>query len=170
MNHFASKAATLHHCQLESANQILDLLQVPPVLPTSVACTPSTLRRASSMTPAFKHCPRDLVHSLDHLSSVPPSFPGALCYVTVELASVPVQQPVSVSIESTLCQTARKPIALMLAEECFGASSRMISSSSACHTALLNERDDMFAVRSLHDSLPSTEVHRFAHGAHWKAC
>ena len=73
------------------------------------------LRIANSRTTAFlelalrppKHLPGYLVRSLDHLSSVRTSMACSECHITVDFASVPVQQPRSVSSDSPDHKTAR---------------------------------------------------------------
>ena len=118
----SSRAVTvlLHHCA-RAANQALDLKRVATVLQkfvlegsgsvhSVVICDEvfvPHLRFANSTTPASCCCGLSSIHWLDHLSSVCPSFAGVVGHVTVELASVPVQQPRSVRGDSSFHQTAR---------------------------------------------------------------
>ena len=62
-------------------------------------------------------------------STVHRSFAGTVCHVTVGLAPVPVKQLGGVSFQSYFHQTAGKPVALMLADDCFGVSQGRFPSS-----------------------------------------
>ena len=72
--------------------------------------TPRHLRSLNFQLRLAKHLLGDLVHSIDHFFSVLPSFPRSVCHLTVDPASVPIQQPGGVSGDSPFLPDGSQPL------------------------------------------------------------
>ena len=112
-----------------------------------------------------KNFPIDLVHELDHFSSTRPSITGTVRHVTVQLASEPVQQPRSVSSDSSSHQTARD---LCCTHAGWRVLRRILEDGflRPCMTyCCAHRKDGMLAVRSEHDGPPAAELQPLADDA-----